>query len=79
MAILGSIFGIFVLFLIFSLTSTSKKQLKDGSKGNKAGDSEAEVSSEEGASDMATGEAASAVHGSKCCCDSALSARSRIS
>ena len=79
MAILGSIFGMFVLFLIFSLTSASKKQLKDGNKGNKAGDSEVELSSEEGASDLATGEADSAVHGSTQLSDDKVSGEQGVS
>ena len=55
MAMAGSCFSLCLLWVVVSLTSTSQVQLKSGSKDKQAALSEGDVSSEDGASDAATG------------------------
>lgn len=56
MAMLGSFCGMFVLWLLFTLTRPSQQQSKGAAKEKKGACSDDGVSSEEGASDLATGE-----------------------
>ena len=54
-AMAGSFLGLFILWLVHSLTSSARSQTKGASKEMKGSGSDEEVSSEEGASDQATG------------------------
>lgn len=54
MAMAGSLFSMLLLWVVVGLTSASKSQLKSGSAGKQAL-SDGDVSSEDGASDAATG------------------------
>ena len=55
-AMAGSFLGLVILWLVYSLTSSARSQPKGASKDMKGSGSDEEVSSEEGASDQATGE-----------------------
>ena len=55
MAMAGSVFSLMLLWVVVSLTSTSKTQAKVGGKDKQAALSDGDVSSEDGASDVATG------------------------
>ena len=55
MAMAGSCFSLCLLWVVVSLTGASKMQPKSGSKDKQAALSEGDVSSEDGASDAATG------------------------
>ena len=55
LAMAGSVFSLLLLWAVVSLTSTSKTQAKIGGKDKQAALSDGDVSSEDGASDVATG------------------------
>ena len=54
-AMAGSFLGLVILWLVYSLTSSARTRPKGASKEMKGSGSDEEVSSEEGASDQATG------------------------
>ncbi len=55
LAMAGSLFSLLLLWVVVSLTGTSKTQAKIGGKDKQAALSDGDVSSEDGASDVATG------------------------